>query len=303
MTELSSRRDVVEGRRIDELNGADGLELVAVGAGEGMAAAGEFIEDDAEGPEVGLHTALAGDELLGGHVGDGAAARGVGGDGRAGFPAGSFGGVEVGFFGRQAAGEAEVENLGQAAIGEHDVGGLEVAMEDAEGVGGGEAVGDLDADGEDELQAGGAFGDELIEGLAGDVLHDDEGFLAFFADFVDGADVGVLDGGGHARFAQDGGAHLFEGERAALEDFEHDGAHELGVVGEVDDAAAAGSQFADQLIVGNGALHWVGSVYRGETGEAVECGCAVGAIGRRKFAQQGAADEIWSVSHSSQNQA
>ena len=36
-------------------------------------------------------------------------------------------------------------------------------MEDAEVVGGGEAVGDLDAGGEDELEAGGAFGDELVE--------------------------------------------------------------------------------------------------------------------------------------------
>ncbi len=33
-------------------------------------------------------------------------------------------------------------------------------------MGGAEAVGDLDADGEDELQAGGAFGDELVERLA-----------------------------------------------------------------------------------------------------------------------------------------
>ena len=91
---------------------------------------------------------------------------------------GGAGGVEVGLVGREAAGEAEVEDLDEAAVGEHDVGGLEVAMEDAEGVGGGETVGDLDAGGEDELEAGGAFGDELVEGLAGDVLHDDVGFFA-----------------------------------------------------------------------------------------------------------------------------
>ncbi len=89
----------------------------------------------------------------------------------------------------------------------------------------------------------------------GHILHDDEGFLALFADFVNGADVGVLNGGGHAGFAQDGGAHLLLGEGAALEDLEHDGAHELGVVGEVDDAAAAGAELAGQLIVGDGALH------------------------------------------------
>ena len=150
----------LDGRRVEELDGADGLELVAVGAGEGMASAGELIEDDAEGPEVGLDAALSGDELLGGHVGDGAAAGGVGGDGGAGLATGGFGGVEVELFGREAAGEAEVEDFGEAAVGEHDVGGLEVAMKDAEGVGGGEAVGNLDANRKDELEAGGALRNE-----------------------------------------------------------------------------------------------------------------------------------------------
>ena len=128
-------------------------------------------------------------------------------------------------------------------------------MEDAEGVGGGEAVGDLDAGGEDELEAGGAFGDELVERLAGDVLHDDVGFFGVagfgggFADVVDGADVGVVDGGGEAGFAELGGAHLLDGEVAALEELEHDGALEEGVVGEVDDAAAAGADLADELVL------------------------------------------------------
>lgn len=41
---------------------------------------------------------------------------------------------------------AEVEDLDRAALGEHDVGGLEVAVDDAGGVRGGEAVGDLGTD-------------------------------------------------------------------------------------------------------------------------------------------------------------
>ncbi len=128
-------------------------------------------------------------------------------------------------------------------------------MEDAERVGGGEAVGDLDAGGEDELEAGGAFGDDLVEGLAGDVLHDDVGFFAVavlfggFADVVDGADVGVVDGGGEAGFAELGGAHLLDGEVAALEEFEDDGALEEGVGGEEDDAAAACADLADKLVL------------------------------------------------------
>ena len=69
-----------------------------------MAAGGEFVEDEAEGEDVGLDAGLAGDELLGRHVGDGAAARGVGGAGdglgRADFAlVDGAGGVEVGLVG------------------------------------------------------------------------------------------------------------------------------------------------------------------------------------------------------------
>ena len=259
-SEWERRGDLADRERVGVLDGADGLEFGRVGAVEGMAAGGELVEDEAEGEDVGLDAGLAGDELLGRHVGDGAAAGGVGGAGdslgRADFAlVDGAAGVELGLVGTEAAGEAEVEDLDEAAVGEHDVGGLEVAVEDAEGVGGGEAVGGLDAGREDELEGGGAFGDELVEDLAGDVLHDDVGFFAVaafgwgFADVVDGADVGVVDGGGEAGFAELGGAHLLGGEVAALEEFEDDGALKEGVVGKVDDSAAAGADLADELVL------------------------------------------------------
>src|ERR1700732_4894124 len=114
-----------------------------------MAAGGELVEDEAEGEDVGLDAGLAGDELLGRHVGDGAAAGGVGSSGDRGALVDGAAGVELGLVGAEAAGEAEVEDLDEAAVGEHDVGWLEVAVEDAEVVSGGEAVGGLDAGGED----------------------------------------------------------------------------------------------------------------------------------------------------------
>ena len=247
--------DLADGGRVGELDGADGLELGGVGTVEGVAAGGELVEDEPEGEDVGLDAGLAGNELLGRHVGDGAAAGGVGGSGDWGALVDGAAGVEFGLVGAEAAGEAEVEDLDKAAVGEHDVGGFEVAMEDAEVVGGGEAVGGLNAGGEDELEAGGAFGDDLVEGLARDVLHDDVGFFAVsafgggFADVVDGADVGVVDGGGEAGFAELGGAHLLNGEVAALEEFEDDGALEEGVCGEKHDTAAAGADLADELVL------------------------------------------------------
>jgi hypothetical protein len=127
-------------------------------------------------------------------------------------------------------------------------------MEDAHVVGGGEAVGDLHAAGEDELGVGGAFGDDLVEGLARDVLHDDVGFGVAFtwvglADFVDGADVRVVDGGGKASFSKLGGAHLLGGLGTALEELENDGALEESVVREVHDTAAAGADLAEELVL------------------------------------------------------
>ncbi len=100
-------------------------------------------------------------------------------------------------------------------------------MKDAEGVRRLQAIGNLDADGEQKLRSGRATLDELIERLAGHILHDDVALVAGLAHFVDGADVGVLDGGGEAGFAQDGGAELLRREQAGAQNFEHDGALQI----------------------------------------------------------------------------
>ncbi len=46
-----------------------------------------------------------------------------------------------------------------------------------------------------------------------------------------------------------GDAHLLGGEVAALEELEDDGALEEGIVGEIDDSAAAGADLADELVL------------------------------------------------------
>ena len=74
-----ARDDFAQIERIGELDGANGLKVLGVGPGEGMTAADQLVENDAQRPHIGLHARLAGDKLLGRHVADGAAARGVGG--------------------------------------------------------------------------------------------------------------------------------------------------------------------------------------------------------------------------------
>jgi len=112
-----------------------------------------------------------------------------------------------------------------------------------------EAVSYLDANGENELHIGGAAGDETVERLAGDVLHDDVGFVARFASFVDSADVWMLNGGCEAGFAEHSRAHLLGGKGSSAQDFEHDGPLQLRVVGKVDHAASPGAKPADNFVM------------------------------------------------------
>jgi hypothetical protein len=94
-------------------------------------------------------------------------------------------------------------------------------------------------------------GDQLVEGLAGHVLHSDESLVAAFAHFVDAADVGMLDGRGQARLTQNGGAHLLGGKLPGAENLEHHGALQLRIVGKVNHTAAASAQATLNLVVSN----------------------------------------------------
>src|SRR5579859_1852982 len=104
-------------------------------------------------------------------------------------------------------GETEVENLGRAALDEKNVGGLDVAVDDALSVGGFKAVGDLDADFQELADGHGLSGNAVFERLAFEEFHGDERSTFKLANVVNGADVGVVQGGGGARFA----AKAFDG--------------------------------------------------------------------------------------------
>ena len=135
-------------------------------------------------------------------------------------------------------------------------------MEDAQHVRRGQAVRNLDAGRKRQLQVCRAFGDDLVERLARDVLHDDVrfGIVAFFfrrlAHVVDGTHVGVIDGGGQPGFPQLRGAHLVEGEKAALQKLQHHGPLQQRILREKNNARTAGAYPADEFVVADdAALH------------------------------------------------
>jgi hypothetical protein len=125
-------------------------------------------------------------------------------------------------------------------------------MDDALRMGGVECVGDIDGDFEEAIEREKAGTEERFEIRAFEILHDDVEEAVLRADFVDGADVGVIERGGGAGFA----AKTFKGLRIlggfAGEKFEGDEAAELDVFGFVDDAHASATNAFEDAVTGQG---------------------------------------------------
>src|ERR1700690_980337 len=100
-----------------------------------------------------------------------------------------------------ALGQAEVENFGLIAIRHEDVRGFDVAVDNALGVCAVESVGDLDAQVEQPVEFQRLAVDRSLEGLALQQFHRDKVTAALFANFVNGADARMVEGGSGAGLA------------------------------------------------------------------------------------------------------
>src|SRR6266487_5847191 len=88
--------------------------------------------------------------------------------------------------------ETEIENFGVSAISHEKICRLNIAMDDTFGMGGFESVGNLDTDVEEALKFEWAAKEQLFECLPFQVLHNNEGPSVIFANFVDGADIWMV---------------------------------------------------------------------------------------------------------------
>src|SRR4029077_20349402 len=86
-----------------------------------------------------------------------------------------------------------------------------------------------------------------------------EGLSSVFINFVDGADVGMVQGGGGAGFALKALQRLRVGSNIWRKYFEGDEASEFDVFGLVDDAHATAAEFVDDAVVGDGLANHAGS--------------------------------------------
>ncbi len=112
-------------------------------------------------------------------------------------------------------------------------------MDDARHVRAAQPVGNLDSVLQRQIQREPALLDQLVERLAGDVLHHDDVAVSIARDVVNRDDVRMVEGGGGARLLLESLPAFVAGEIIGPDDLQGDGPVETGVVGLVDDAHAA----------------------------------------------------------------
>ena len=139
-----------------------------------------------------------------------------------------------------------------AAFGDENVGGLDVAMNDALGVSSFESVGNFDGVIQNLAGKQGLFVDEMLQSVTVEELHGDEGTALVFADFVDGADVGVIEGRGGLGLAFETKQRFLVVREIVGQEFEGNETVEFGVFGFIDDAHTTATEFFDNAIVSDG---------------------------------------------------
>ena len=92
----------------------------------------------------------------------------------------------------------------------------------------------------------------MLQGQAVEELHGDEGLAALVVNFVDGADVGMIQSGGGLRFALETGQGLGIFGNFVGQEFERYEAAEFEVFGFVDNPHAATTELFDDSIVRDG---------------------------------------------------
>ena len=124
-------------------------------------------------------------------------------------------------------------------------------MDDALGVRRVQRVGNFDSQVEQQLHVQRTPGNTVLQRHALQEFHGDEGMAVLLADFVYGADVGMIQRGSRASFA----AEAFEGLRVARDvfrqEFQRDEAAEFGVFRFVNYTHASAAQFFQDAVMSN----------------------------------------------------
>ena len=95
--------------------------------------------------------------------------------------------------------QSKVENLGVAALGDENVRGLDVAVDDPLRMGRVERIGDLNRQTKQNISVDGLAGDEMLQRHPVEKLHDQEGVAILLPNFMNSADIGMIESGSRLR--------------------------------------------------------------------------------------------------------
>src|SRR5262249_24369913 len=147
-------------------------------------------------------------------------------------------------------GQSEIENFGVTAFSDKYISRLDVPMDDALRVGRVERIGNFCSQIELHVHAERLAGNQMTQGDAVHEFHGDERQAGVVADFINCADVGVVEGGSGLCFA----LKTFEGFRIPGQLVRHklqrDKTAQTGVFGFVNNTHATTPQAFDNAIVG-----------------------------------------------------
>src|SRR5208283_2258710 len=133
--------------------------------------------------------------------------------------------------------------------GDKQVGRLDVAVHDALGMSGVQRIGNLNRQAGQDLGLDRLFGDTMLQRHAVQKLHGQEGFSVVLTDFVDSADIRMVQGGGRLRLSLEAGQGLRVLSDIIGQKLQGDKAVQAYVLGLVDDTHAAAAELFEDTVM------------------------------------------------------
>ncbi len=226
----------------------DGIEsLGRTFPAKGNSARRHFIKNTAKGEQIAACIQFLGSRLLGRHVGHRPQRRARAGQVR-------IARARPGRIARRGARsshlrQAEVENLGVSTLGDENVCGLDVAVENALGVRRIQPVGHFDGQRQQGLQLQRTAHDRVLQRHAVQEFHGDESLAVLLINFVDGADVGMVERRCRLRLPLKAAERLRVAGNLSGKELERDEAVQLHILGFVHHAHTAAAKLFENAVM------------------------------------------------------
>ena len=160
-------------------------------------------------------------------------------------------------------GKPEVQNFGATALGDENVGGLDVAMNDSFTVCGVERVRNPNRQTHQDIRLDRVSGDAMLERRAFQKFHGDKRFAVLIVNFVDRADVRMIQGRSRLGFALKAAEGLRVFGYVVRQELECHKAAEFQILSFVDHTHSAAAELFDDAVVRDGTADERGRVRHG----------------------------------------